>query len=116
MTQFRTSLLGLAALVAALGGCATAPAGGVGMATTPAPGAAAPHPGPGWLLLGSNDEGAVYLHPRSTLRVGSSAFIMLVGSRRRPAVLPSGATVGSIRERIEIDCDNRRYRRHDGTA
>ncbi len=118
MTHFRISLLGLPALFAALTGCAAPPVAGGGMASFPnqASAPAPQHPGPGWLLLGSTEEGAVYIHPRSTLRVGSSAFIMLVGSRRQPAVLPSGVAVGSVKERIEIDCDRRRFRRHDGTA
>ena len=115
MTHFRTRLIGLSALVATLAGCATAPPGEGGTASFPAR-MAAPHPGPGWLLLGSTDDGAMYMHPRSTLRVGSSAFIMLVGTKSRPVFLPGGAAVGSIRERIEIDCDRRRYRRYDGTA
>lgn len=119
MTHSRMGLLGLPALIAALTGCATPLASGSGMESFPsqtAPAPVAQHPGPGWLLLGSNEEGAVYMDPRSTLRVGSSAFIILVGSKRRPVVLPSGLSVGSIKERIEIDCDGRRFRRYDGTA
>jgi hypothetical protein len=118
MTHPRMSLLGVPTLVAALAGCATPPVAEGGMMSFPSQ-ASAPatrHPGPGWLLLGSNEEGALYMHPRSTLRIGSSAFIMLVGSKRQPVVLPSGVSVGSVRERIEIDCDRRRFRRHDGTA
>lgn len=56
------------------------------------------------------------MHPQSTLRVGSSAFIVLVASKRELAVLPDGVMVGSLKERIEIDCEKARYRRHDGTA
>lgn len=122
MTHTRSSLLGLAVLLGAFGGCATAPVAGGGMDSFQSRAAAAPavpvveHPGPGWLLLGSTDEGSLYMHPRSTLRVGSSAFIMVVANRRQPVVLPGGASVGSVRERIEIDCHKRRYRRHDGSA
>ncbi len=117
MTHSRTSLLGLAASFAALGGCATPPpAVGGGMNSLPAQATAPEHPGPGWLLLGSSEEGSLYIHPRSTLRVGSSAFIMVVANKRQPVALPGGASVGSVRERIEIDCGKRRYRRHDGTA
>ena len=70
MTQPRMGLLGLSALFAALAGCASPPSGGDAMplpaqATVRAP----QHPGPGWLLLGSTEEGTVYMHPRSTLRV-----------------------------------------------
>lgn len=110
-----TSLFGLLGLV---GGCATPPATAVGPASLPAQSAAAAPvaPGPGWLLLGTHGESAVFMHPQSTLRVGSSAFIMLVASKREPAVLPGGVTIGSLRERIEIDCGNTRYRRHDGTV
>ncbi len=117
MPHPRIGFLGLPALLAALAGCATPPTT-TGSDTAPSPSqAAAPqHPGPGWLLLGSTEEGAVYMHPRSTLRVGSSAFIVLVGSKRRPLVFPDGVSVGSIRERIEIDCERRRFRRHGGTA
>ncbi len=117
MTHFRLTLLGLPALLAALGACATPPAPGDGLRSFPGQAAAAPqHPGPGWLLLGSNEDGALYMHPRSTLRVGSSAFIVLVGTKRQPVVLSTGVSVGSVRERMEIDCEGRRYRRHDGTA
>lgn len=117
MTRFRLSLLALSALLGALGGCATPPAAGGGLESSPAQSAAAPvAPGPGWLLLGTHGEGAVFMHPHSTLRVGSSAFIMLVASKRQPAVLPGGVTVGSLRERIEIDCEQARFRRHDGTV
>ncbi len=116
MTHFRMSLLGLSALLGALGGCAAPSATGGG--TTPFPGqtSAARHPGPGWLLLGSNEDGALYMHPSSTLRVGSSAFIVLVGTKRQPVVLSTGISVASVKERMEIDCEGRRYRRHDGTA
>lgn len=117
MTHSRTSLLGLAALLGGLGGCAAPPAavgGAAPLANRAAP--AAQHPGPGWLLLGSTEEGSLFMHPRSTLRVGPSTFIMVVANRRQPVPLPSGASVGSVKERIEIDCDGRRYRRRDGTA
>ena len=119
MTHPRLGLLGLTALLAALASCAAPPSPtGAGVMTSPDQAAApAPqHPGPGWLLLGSTEEGEVYIHPRSTLRAGSSAFILLVGSKHQPVVLPNGASVGSVRERIEIDCARRRFRRHDGTA
>ncbi len=124
MTRSRMSLpAGLSSLFVALGGCATSPGAGAGLEAFPpqaAPAATAPAPpitpGPGWLLLGAHGEGAVYMHPHSTLRVGSSAFIMLVASRRQPAVLPGGVTIGSLKERIEIDCEKARYRRHDGTV
>ncbi len=117
MTHFRLTLLGLPALLVALGACATPPAPGDGLRSFPGQAAAAPqHPGPGWLLLGSNEDGALYMHPRSTLRVGSSAFIVLVGTKRQPVVLSTGVSVGSVRERMEIDCEGRRDRRHDGTA
>lgn len=117
MTRFRTSLIGLSTLLGALGGCAApAPTGG-GLKSFAAQSTAAPvAPGPGWLLLGSHGEGAVFMHPLSTLRVGSSAFIMVMVSKRQPAVLPSGIVLGSVRERIEIDCEKSRYRRHDGTV
>jgi surface-adhesin protein E len=117
MKFFRTSLVGLSALLGALGGCATPPATGDGLKSFPPQSASAPlAPGPGWFLLGAHGEGAVFMHPHSTLRVGSSAFIMLVASRRQPAVLSGGVAVGSLRERIEIDCEKARYRRHDGTV
>lgn len=118
MKRSRTALLGLASLLGLLGGCATPPAEGSGLASLPArqTTAAPVAPGPGWLLLGTLGESAVFMHPQSTLRVGSSAFIMLVASKREPAVLPGGVTVGSLKERIEIDCEKARYRRHDGTA
>lgn len=119
MTRSRVALLGLVSLLGLLGGCATPPAGTGGPAASlpVRPATAAPvAPGPGWLLLGTHGESAVFMHPQSTLRVGSSAFIMLVASKREPAVLPGGVTVGSLRERIEIDCEKARYRRHDGTA
>ena len=117
MTRFRMSLLGLSALLGTLGGCATPPAVEGGPKPSPAQSAtAAPAaPGAGWLLLGTQPESAVFMHPQSTLRVGSSAFIMLVVSKHQPAVLPGGVTLGSLRERIEIDCAKARYRRHDGT-
>lgn len=101
----------LAAGLAALCGCA-APRGGTGAGGA----ASAAGPEAGWLLLGRTEGASLYIHPRSTLRVGSSAFIMVVAANHRPAVLPDGATVGSLRERYEIDCEGRRYRRHDGTA
>ena len=117
MTHFRLTLLGLSALLVALGGCATPPASEGGLRSFSGQAAVPPqHPGPGWLLLGSNEDGALYMHPRSTLRVGSSAFIVLVGTKRQPVVLSTGVSVGSVRERMEIDCEGRRYRRHDGTA
>jgi hypothetical protein len=107
-----------AVLVAALSACA-APVTGRGDAATPGAGAAAaasPHPDAGWMLLGQTERASLYIHPRSTLRVGSSAFIMVVAANHRPTVLPDGAEVGSLRERYEIDCAGRRYRRYDGTA
>lgn len=118
MTHPRSSLLGLPALLATLAGCAAPPGSRVpaDVSQGRAAGPAAQHPGPGWLLLGTTEDGALYMHPVSTLRVGSSAFIMVVANRRRPVPLPSGGSVSSIKERIEIDCDNRRYRRRDGTA
>jgi surface-adhesin protein E len=118
MTRIRMGFFGLSTVLLALGGCATSPGTGGGL-TSPSPqsAAAAPaSPGPGWLLLGTHGESAVFMHPQSTLRVGPSAFIMLVASKRQPAVLPGGVTVGSLRERIKIDCERARYRRHDGTA
>lgn len=115
MTHSRTSLLGLMALIAALAGCATPPATEGGAMPSPRQ-AATQRFGPGWVLLGDTEEGALYMHPRSTLRVGSSAFIMVVASKHQPVVLPGGAQVGSLRERYEVDCDKQRYRRHDGTA
>lgn len=118
MMRRRTKLLSLTSLLGLLGGCASSPdATGSERAAFPAQSAAAPvAPGPGWLLLGTHGESAVFMHPQSTLRLGSSAFIMLVASKREPAVLPGGVTVGSLRERIEIDCEGARFRRHDGTA
>ena len=118
MTRSRTNTLGAFSLLGLLGACATPPAVEGGSASCPAqPATAAPvAPGPGWLLLGTQGGSSVFLHPQSTLRIGSSAFIMLVASKREPAVLPGGVTVGSLKERIEIDCEKARYRRHDGTA
>lgn len=122
MTRFCMNLLGLSALLGAFGGCATSPITGGGLKpppaeAVPAQSATAPAaPGAGWLLLGSRGESAVFMHPQSTLRVGSSAFIMLVVSKHQPAVLPGGLTLGSLKERIEIDCGKARYRRHDGTV
>jgi hypothetical protein len=108
-----------ALLAAALAGCATnatdrgaaAPGRGTAAAT-----AAPPQSEAGWLLLGETEGASLYIDPRSTLRVGSSAFIMVVAARHRPMLLPDGAEVGSLRERYEIDCAGRRYRRYDGTA
>lgn len=117
MKRFRTNLLGFSALLGVLGGCATPPTAGGGLKSFQAPSATAPvAPGPGWVLLGTHRDGAVFMHPHSTLRLGSSAFIMLVAAKREPAVLPGGVTVGSLKERIEIDCEKRRFRRHDGTV
>jgi surface-adhesin protein E len=117
MTRSRLSLLGFSALLAALSGCGTpATTGGAPNSFAAGPKAAPTAPGPGWLLLGSHREGDVFIHPLSTLRVGSSAFIMLVVSKRQPAVLPGGVVLGSARERLEIDCERSRYRRHDGTV
>jgi len=121
MTRSRLRLLGFSALLAALGGCGTLPATGSGLQSVAAEPAVTPAaqpvaPGPGWLLLGSHRDGDVFIHPLSTLRVGSSAFIMLVVSKRQPAVLPGGVVLGSARERLEIDCERSRYRRHDGTV
>ena len=111
----RASRLGPPMLMAALAGCAAHPAmeGGAASFT---PQQAAQRLGPDWVLLGNTEEGALYMHPRSTLRVGSSAFIMVVASKHQPVVLPGGTQVGSVRERYEVDCVRQRYRRHDGTA
>lgn len=116
MTCPRMGLLGLSALLGALGGCATPPAVRGGTTAFPAQAARAQHPGPGWLLLGSDEDGSLYMHPRSTQRIGSSAFIVLVGKKRQPVVLSNAASVGSVKERFEIACETRRYRRHDGTV
>jgi hypothetical protein len=104
---------------AALAACAAPPATDRAGATTGSATAAAtasPQVEAGWMLLGETEGASLYIHPRSTLRVGSSAFIMVVAARHRPMLLPDGAEVGSLRERYEIDCAARRYRRHDGTA
>ena len=71
---------------------------------------------PDWLLLGRTEGASVYIDPRSTLRVGSSAFIMVMAAKHQPVLLPGGGSIGSLRERYEIDCAGQRYRRHDGTA
>ena len=114
----RMVFLGFSALLGTLGGCAAPQNTGAGVpsfpAQTPAQGVASP--GAGWLQLGSHGESTVFLHPHSTLRVGSSAFIMVVVAARRPTTLPGGLTLGSLRERIEIDCEKSRFRRHDGTV
>jgi len=112
-------LLTLSAVLGALVGCAALPATGGGVEPGPsAQAAAAPLPfqEPGWLLLGRTEGASVYIHPRSTLRVGSSAFIMVMAAKHQPVVLPDGARIGSLKERYEIDCAGQRYRRHDGTA
>ena len=107
------------ALSAALGtfaGCAAVPAtGGIGTEASPGQPAAASLEA-GWLLLGRTEGASLYIDPRSTLRVGSSAFIMVVAAKHQPMPLPDGASIGSLRERYEIDCAGQRYRRHDGTA
>ena len=82
------------------------------MATQPA---GAADLGPGWVALGESDDASFFIHPRSTLRVGPSAFIMVVATKHQAATLPGGVRIGSLREWYEIDCDGRRFRRHDGT-
>jgi hypothetical protein len=104
---------------AALAACAAPPAtdrAGTGTEPATTATAASPQAEAGWLLLGQTEGASLYIHPRSTLRIGSSAFIMVVAARHRPMLLPDGAEVGSLRERYEIDCAARRYRRYDGTA
>lgn len=114
----RAIFLGVAALLVTLGGCAATSDFGDRRALAPAPDrtAAAASPGAGWLQLGRHGESTVFIHPRSTLRVGSSAFIVVVTAAARPTTLPGGLTLGSLRERIEIDCGASRFRRHDGTV
>ncbi len=108
--------LALSAALGILAGCAAAPAPrGGGMESGSGQPAAASLEA-GWLLLGRTEGASVYIHPRSTLRVGSSAFIMVVAAKHQPMPLADGASVGSLRERYEIDCAGLRYRRHDGTA
>lgn len=113
-------LLPTAAIAAVLAACAAPGALDRGGTASSQDGeamvAAMPHADTGWLLLGRTEGASLYIHPRSTLRVGSSAFIMVVAAKHRPTVLPDGATIGSLKERYEIDCPGRRYRRHDGTA
>ena len=109
--------LALSALLGVLSGCsAVPPADGGGNLAASGQQAAAPFPESGWLLLGRTEGASVYIHPRSTLRVGSSAFIMVMATKHRPMALPGGASIGSLRERYEIDCSGLRYRLYDGTA
>jgi hypothetical protein len=108
-----------AVVAAAFAACATPASDRAGASPAPASQAAAaasPQAEAGWLLLGQTEGASLYIHPRSTLRIGSSAFIMVVAMRHQPMLLPDGAEVGSLRERYEIDCAGRRYRRYDGTA
>ena len=114
MTHSSVRLFALSAVLGALAGCAApTPDGGAGLVT--AQGAGAANLGPGWLPLGQSGGASFFIHPRSTLRVGPSAFIMIVATELQAATLPDGVRIGSLRERYEIDCDGQRYRRHDGT-
>lgn len=114
MAQSLARLIVLAAVFGPLAGCAVPTAGGQGK--SPAAHSAGPaYLGPGWVALGESDDAAFFIHPRSTLRVGPSAFIMVVATRHQAATLPGGVRIGSLRERYEIDCDGQRFRRHDGT-
>src|SRR5215213_4757481 len=96
------SFLTLSVVLGALVGCAAFPAGD-DRAKLPSAQAAAPLE-PGWLLLGRTEGASVYIDPRSTLRVGSSAFIMVMAAKHQPVLLPGGGSIGSLRERYEIDC------------
>lgn len=95
------------ALFGALAGCA-APStdlagGGAG---------ASPQPGNGWVQVAQNGEGTLFIDPRSALRVGPSAFITLIEVKNGTA----GVAGGSLRVRLEIDCDGKRVRQHDATS
>lgn len=114
MTRSLARLVVLSAVLGPLAGCAVPAAdGGPNFAVRQEAGVE--NLGPGWVPLGRSEGASFFLHPRSTLRVGPSAFIMVVAARHQATTLPSGVQIGSLRERYEIDCDARRFRRHDGT-
>ncbi len=114
MTHLPACPVVLSVVLGTLAGCAAPAAdGGAKFATAQTAGEAGL--GPGWVPLGQSGGASFFLHPRSTLRVGPSAFIMIVATRHQAATLPGGVRIGSLRERYEIDCDGQRFRRHDGT-
>ena len=69
---------------------------------------ASPKPGAGWVQVSQNAQGVLFLDPRSTLRTGNSVFLTVLDAKR-------GSTV-VLRERVEIDCEGKRMRRHDVTV
>lgn len=94
------------ALLGTLAGCAAPSTDLAGGTATP------PQPGSGWVEVAQNGEGTLFIDPRSVLRVGPSAFITLLEVKNGTA----GAAGGSLRVRLEIDCDGRRVRQHDATS
>ena len=92
------------ALLGTLAGCAAPPADLAGDAS--------PKPGGGWVQVAQNGEGTLFVDPRSVLRVGPSAFITLLEVKNRAG----GVAGGSLRVRLEIDCDGKRMRQHDATS
>lgn len=94
------------ALLGTFAGCAAPSADLAGGAGAP------PKPGGGWVQVAQNGEGTLFIDPGSVLRVGPSAFITLLEAKNGTA----GIAGGSLRVRLEIDCDGKRVRQHDATS